>query len=60
MKSQETYKDPKLTSQLVDHVVKIDFKDLPKEAVEYCKLLVMDSLGVAFPGARAPGCAEVV
>ncbi len=60
MKSQKTYKNLKLTSQLVDHVAGIAFEDIPKEAVEYCKLLVMDSLGVAFPGARAPGCAEVV
>lgn len=50
----------KLTSGLVDNVVSVDFEKLPKEVVEYCKLLVMDSIGVTFPGAKAPGCAEVV
>jgi 2-methylcitrate dehydratase PrpD len=49
-----------LEDQLLDHVAQVGFDDLPEEVVESCKLFVMDSLGVTFPGSRAPGCAEVV
>ena len=44
---------------LVDHIYHLRFEDLPKEAVNACKLLIMDSLGVSFPGSRAPGCDAV-
>lgn len=49
-----------LEEQLLEHVTHVGFDDLPKEVVETCKLFVMDSLGVTFPGSRAPGCPEVV
>jgi 2-methylcitrate dehydratase PrpD len=45
---------------LVDHVSGTCFDDLPGEVVAYCKLFLIDSLGVTFPGSRAPGCREVV
>jgi len=45
---------------LVRHLAGTQYEDLPAEAVRYCKLLVMDSLGVVFPGKSAPGCREVV
>jgi len=49
-----------LEEGLVGHLVNTRYEDLPLEAVQYCKLLVMDSLGVVFPGRTAPGCQEVV
>jgi 2-methylcitrate dehydratase PrpD len=49
-----------LESKLLDHVSRVQFEDLPEEVVTYCKLFIMDSLGVTFPGSRAPGCPEVV
>jgi 2-methylcitrate dehydratase PrpD len=48
-----------LESRLLDHVCRVQFEDLPEEEVACCKLFIMDSLGVTFPGSRAPGCAEV-
>ena len=49
-----------LENKLVDHVSRVHFEDLPPEVVEYCKLLIMDSFGVTFPGFSAPGCSEMV
>jgi len=49
-----------LENRLVDHLWGIRHEDLPERVTTYCKLLVMDSLGVTFPGSRAPGCGEVV
>ena len=49
-----------LEGTLLDHVSRVQFEDLPEEVVTYCKLFIMDSLGVTFPGSRAPGCREVV
>ena len=49
-----------LESKLVDHVSRVRFEDLPPKVVEYCKLLIIDSFGVTFPGSSAPGCSEVV
>ncbi len=48
-----------IESQLVRHLTRTRFKDLPPGAVRQCKLLIMDSLGVSIPGSRAPGCPEV-
>ena len=45
--------------RLIDHIAKVRYEDLPPEAVAYCKLLIIDTLGVAFPGSQAPGCPEV-
>jgi 2-methylcitrate dehydratase PrpD len=60
MESQKTPASPNLTLQLVEHVVNTRYDGLPQKAVEFCKLLIMDTFGVAFPGSRAPGCREVV
>jgi 2-methylcitrate dehydratase PrpD len=49
-----------LESRLVNHLCEIRYEDLPEEVIAYCKLFIMDSLGVTFPGSRAPGCGEVV
>ncbi|MBN1102999.1 MAG: MmgE/PrpD family protein [Deltaproteobacteria bacterium] len=49
-----------LEEQLLAHLARVGFGDLPEEVVTTCKLFVMDSLGVTFPGSRAPGCPEVV
>jgi len=49
-----------IEEQLVAHIVETKFEDLPPEVIHYCKLLIVDSLGVTFPGSRAPGCQQVV
>ena len=49
-----------LEDKLIDHVSRVQFEDLPPEVLAYCKLLIMDSFGVTFPGFSAPGCSEVV
>ncbi len=46
--------------RLINHVSNVRFEDLPGEVVRYCKLLMIDSLGVVFPGSRAPGCPELI
>jgi len=48
-----------LEYKLIDHIANVRYEDLPPEAVKYCKLLIMDALGVTFPGSQAPGCPEV-
>jgi 2-methylcitrate dehydratase PrpD len=48
-----------LEDKLVDHIVNVRYEDLPPEAVACCKLLIMDALGITFPGSLAPGCREV-
>jgi 2-methylcitrate dehydratase PrpD len=48
-----------LEGKLVDHVSRVNFQNLPTEVVEYCKLFIIDSFGVTFPGYSAPGCREV-
>jgi 2-methylcitrate dehydratase PrpD len=48
-----------LEGRLVDYLTDTGYNDLPASAVEYCKLLVLDSLGVALAGHNAPGCAAV-
>ena len=45
---------------LVGHLVNTEYGDLPLDSIQYCKLLIMDSLGVVLPGSIAPGCQEVV
>ena len=45
---------------LVGHLVNTKYEDLPLDCIQYCKLLIMDSLGVVFPGSIAPGCREIV
>jgi 2-methylcitrate dehydratase PrpD len=48
-----------LEYKLIDHITKVHYEDLPSEAIDFCKLLIMDALGVTFPGSLAPGCPEV-
>ena len=54
-----TFSGQKLEDLLVDHVSRTRFEDLPPAVIDYCKLLIMDSLGVTFPGSHAPGCRDV-
>jgi 2-methylcitrate dehydratase PrpD len=48
-----------LIQSLVDHAMKLDYAALPKSAVEKTKFFILDSLGVALAGSRAPGVAQV-
>ena len=57
MKVRDTKTD--LEGMLTNHISRVSFKDLPEKVVERCKLFIIDSLGVTFPGTRAPGCREV-
>jgi 2-methylcitrate dehydratase PrpD len=52
--------DPKLETRLIDHLHDTNYADLDPAAVECCKRLVMDTIGVAFPGRSAPGVPEMV
>ena len=47
-----------LENRLVDHLVDTRYEDLDTETIRCCKQLIMDTLGVTFPGSRAPGCRE--
>ncbi|MFP4622268.1 MAG: MmgE/PrpD family protein [Bacteroidales bacterium] len=51
-------KNKSLEKILVNHVYNCSFEDFPQEVIDYCKLLLLDSLGVCFPGSNAPGCYE--
>jgi len=51
--------EPTLEEKLVDYVAGMNFDDLDGQAIDCCKKLILDSLGVTFPGSRAPGCAEI-
>lgn len=48
-----------LENRLVDHLHGIGYADLDPAAVTCCKRLLMDTLGVAFPGRLAPGVPEM-
>ncbi len=52
--------EPALEERLAGHIAAAGFDDLDRETVSSCKKLVMDSLGVVFPGSRAPGLKELV
>ena len=45
---------------IVDHIAETQFDNLDKQTIDSCKKLILDTLGVAFPGRQAPGCREVV
>ena len=49
-----------LEGALLKHVLRVRFEDLPSDVVSYCKQIIIDSLGVTFPGSQAPGCKEVI
>ncbi len=46
--------------EIVKHLKKTTFEDIPQETVEKQKDLLIDTLGVALGGAKAPGVQEVV
>ncbi|MCB2228994.1 MAG: MmgE/PrpD family protein [Desulfarculaceae bacterium] len=48
-----------LTEALIDFCADTGWEQVPTEAREYAKLLIMDTLGVALPGRLAPGCPGV-
>jgi 2-methylcitrate dehydratase PrpD len=52
--------EPMLEEQLIDHLFATGYDDLDTETVRACKRLIMDALGVTFPGSRAPGCPELL
>lgn len=52
--------EPTLEEQLVNYITETGFDELGQEAVCSCKKLVLDSLGVVFPGSKAPGCPETI
>mgnify|MGYP001038870108 CR=1 FL=1 len=52
--------EPALEKRLIEHIARTGFEDLDAETVRCCKKLIMDSLGVVFPGSRAPGCPEIL
>ncbi|WP_167527736.1 MmgE/PrpD family protein [Desulfosarcina alkanivorans] len=52
--------EPSLEQLLVDHIAGTGFDDLDAQAVSCCKKLILDALGVTFPGRQAPGCPEIV
>jgi 2-methylcitrate dehydratase PrpD len=46
--------------EIVHHLVKTRFEDIPVETVERQKDLLIDTLGVTVAGAKAPGVREVI
>jgi 2-methylcitrate dehydratase PrpD len=49
-----------LEGLLLGHLSGVHYEDLPEAVISYCKLFIIDSLGVTFPGSQAPGCQAVV
>ncbi len=45
---------------IAEHLVKIRFEDIPKRTVEKQKDLLIDTLGVAIAGSKAPEVAQVI
>ncbi len=58
MPKKRTY-GPDMEKKLINYIQSVQFEDLPLHVINYCKLLIMDSLGVTFPGSNAPGCDAV-
>jgi 2-methylcitrate dehydratase PrpD len=54
-----TMETPPIEYQLSRYLADTRFEDLPHEVVQYCKQMIIDSLGVSIPGSLAPGCKEV-
>lgn len=52
--------EPTLEEILIDHIACTHFDDLDAQTINCCKKLIVDTLGVTFPGSRAPGCPEIV
>ncbi len=49
-----------LIDEIVKHLEKTTFEDIPQETVEKQEDLLIDTIGVALGGAKAPGVKEVV
>jgi 2-methylcitrate dehydratase PrpD len=47
-----------IEEKLIEHIVNTSFSDFNAETVSSCKKLIIDSVGVMFPGSQAPGCPE--
>ncbi len=48
------------TSELVQHVIKTKFSDLPQEIVDTTKAFILDTLGVAVAGSTAGGVKDLI
>ena len=48
-----------LIEQIAEKIVAIRYEDLPREAVEWAKAAVLDTVGVTLAGARED-CAQIV
>jgi len=55
-----TTAQPPLEEIIVDHIAENQFDDFDAQTIDCCKKLILDTLGVAFPGRQAPGSREVV
>lgn len=51
---------PKLETRLIQHLHDTTYADFDPASVACCKRLIMDTIGVAFPGRSAPGVPEMV
>jgi 2-methylcitrate dehydratase PrpD len=49
-----------IMENIVKHLVRLRFEDVPKPTVEKQKDLLIDTLGVAVAGPKAPGVAQVI
>jgi len=49
-----------IMENIVKHLVRLRFEDIPKPTVEKQKDLLIDTLGVAVAGPKAPGVAQVI
>jgi 2-methylcitrate dehydratase PrpD len=49
-----------LTRILADYVRRVDFKDLPKEVIDFAKKVILDFFGVALAGSSALGIRALV
>ncbi|MBI2830918.1 MAG: MmgE/PrpD family protein [Chloroflexi bacterium] len=45
---------------VVNHIMRLEYVNLPASTVEVVKKTVLDTLGVLIAGSSAPGCAELV
>lgn len=45
---------------LVRHLSDISFNNLPATAIDDCKKLIIDTIGVCLPGTKAPGIGEII
>ncbi|MBN1865230.1 MAG: MmgE/PrpD family protein [Victivallales bacterium] len=52
--------DPTYTGQLVKHILGLRCEDIPASAYEAAKILLLDTIGCALAGSRAPGVETVI